>query len=210
MKDQNFWNKHYSKFKDHEPSAFCRYCIEKEILSDDSVIELGCGNGKDGLKLMQGVAKYQGLDSSEAAILNFQSLISKKGNSFLKCGDFTDFKFSEESLTKRVAIYSRFSLHSITYAAQNRLFENISKIKQNNWVCMIEARSIYDELYGSGEKVGEHEFITDHYRRFLDPEVFLKDIIHMFKVKYFEISKGFSVYKEHDPRVIRVIFESKT
>ena len=74
---------------------------------------------------------------------------------------------------------------------------------------MIEARSIYDDLYGVGKNIGEHEFITDHYRRFLDPSVFLKKLLDDFHIKYYEISNGFSKYKESDPIIIRTIIEKK-
>ena len=34
---------------------------------------------------------------------------------------------------------------------------------------MIETRTIYDELFGVGKKISENEYLTDHYRRFVNP-----------------------------------------
>ena len=213
MRDKKFWNEHYLSFSDYKASAFCDYCMETIIQPDDSIIELGCGNGKDGLHLINKASKYIGLDSSKSALSNFQSLIDEKGNQKkdikLHCTDFTSFDFSKESSKNRLAIYSRFSLHSINNEAQNRLFNNIKQITASNWICMIEARSIYDDLYGVGKNIGEHEFVTDHYRRFLDPSNFLKKILDDFNIKYYEISNGFSKYKESDPIIIRIVIEKK-
>ena len=211
MKDIKFWNNHYLNFTDYNASAFCDYCIKNVIQPDDSIVELGCGNGRDGLKLINSVSKYIGLDSSKSALSNFQSSIDQtlpqKKDIRLTCADFTSFNFSQETSKSRLSIYSRFSLHSINHEAQNRLFNNIKQIKSSNWICMIEARSIYDELYGIGKNVGEHEFVTDHYRRFIDPEKLLKDLLNDFKIKYYEISNGFSPYKGSDPIIIRIIIE---
>ena len=213
MRDKEFWDKHYLNFSDYKASDFCNYCMENIIQTDDSIIELGCGNGKDGLQLINKASKYIGLDSSKSALSNFKSLIDKKRNQEkdiqLHCTDFTSFNFSKETSKNRLAIYSRFSLHSINNEAQNRLFNNIKQITSSNWICMIEARSIYDDLYGVGKNIGEHEFITDHYRRFLDPSVFLKKLLDDFHIKYYEISNGFSKYKESDPIIIRTIIEKK-
>ena len=75
MRDKEFWDKHYLNFSDYKASDFCNYCMENIIQTDDSIIELGCGNGKDGLQLINKASKYIGLDSSKSALSNFKSLI---------------------------------------------------------------------------------------------------------------------------------------
>tara|TARA_B100001250_G_scaffold412789_1_gene444960 strand:- start:3373 stop:4017 length:645 start_codon:yes stop_codon:yes gene_type:complete len=213
MRDKEFWNDHYLNFSDYKASSFCTYCLENVIQPNDSIIELGCGNGKDGLKLINSASSYTGLDSSKSALSNFQFMINENGlqkkDVKLNCIDFTSFNFSKQTFKNRLAIYSRFSLHSINNESQKRLFDNIKQIKSSNWICMIEARSIYDDLYGIGENIGEHQFVTDHYRRFIDPSKFLKDILNDFDIQYYELSNGFSKYKEFDPIIIRIIIEKK-
>ena len=52
----------------------------------------------------------------------------------------------------------------------NKIIKWIKENLVTSGKLFIEARSIYDELYGQGEKVGEDEFKTDHYRHFLRQE----------------------------------------
>ena len=44
------------------------------------------------------------------------------------------------------------------------IFQNKKKLD----FIFIETRTIKDELYGVGKKIGRHEFISSHYRRFID------------------------------------------
>ena len=113
MRDKEFWNDHYLNFSDYKASSFCTYCIENVIQPNDSIIELGCGNGKDGLKLINSASNYTGLDSSKSALSNFQFMINENGlqkkDVKLNCIDFTSFNFSKQTFKNRLAIYSRFS-----------------------------------------------------------------------------------------------------
>ena len=70
---------------------------------------------------------------------------------------------------------------------------------------MIETRTIYDELCGKGFKIGKNEFITSHYRRFIDPEKLKKDINNSFKIKYFKLDKNLAKFKKENPKVLRII-----
>ena len=210
----SFWNNHYKDFRVQNPSDFARFCAEHHLGGDDRLIELGCGNGRDGVMLAQHVARYTGIDACPIAIESFSQNVANEsttpGNIALKCGDFTAIDF--DSLIEgggRLAIYSRFTLHSISYAEADRLFANLEKIAAVPWIFMLEARTIYDELYGVGKNIGPHEFQTDHYRRFIDPAEFLERLSSMFAVKYFEVSNGFARFADQDPVLMRAVFGRK-
>jgi len=178
------------------------------------VVELGCGNGRDGLALAAKVTSYTGLDACAVAVSNFQSLVATKPTVLavkmkVRQADFTSIDFNPFGVgAGRLVIYSRFSLHSITYEQATRLFRNVGLINTAPWVFMIESRTIFDSLYGEGTNVGQHEFKTDHYRRFIDPDVFLKDIASRFAVRYFEIASGFAPFGNQDPIAMRAVIHS--
>ena len=215
MRD-GFWNKHYENFEIHESSRFAQYCLDKHITPEDTVIELGCGNGRDGLALSHVVSKYIGLDSCINAVSHFKNYaneLSSEHASKIKIqqGDFTNQDFSPfVTGAKRLVLYSRFSYHSINYEDAERLIQNISDISNVPWTLMIEVRTIFDKLYGDGENVGLHEFKTDHYRRFVDPKVFLENMSKRFNVHYFEVDSGFAPFEEHDPICLRAVIHSHT
>jgi SAM-dependent methyltransferase len=210
MHDQ-FWNHHYKNFSLTEPSPFAVWCIDTRLKSTDTVVELGCGNGRDGLAIARKVARYVGLDSCPVAINSFtRSAMLVNDDRACRVAveqiDFTDFDFRSFAYgAERLVLYSRFSLHSVDYSAAERLFNNISKLKDFPWVLMLEARTIYDPLYGQGEEVGLHEFRTDHYRRFIDPNNFLQQSTQKFSVRYFELNKGFAPFNSDDPLIMRAV-----
>ena len=77
------------------------------------------------------------------------------------------------------------------------------------WALLLEARTIHDTLYGVGTNVGPHEFKTDHYRRFIDPDVFLADMASRFSVRYFEVAQGFAPFGDQDPVLMRAAIQRR-
>ena len=211
----SFWNSHYQAFSLQEPSGFASYCLQGQLRASDTVVELGCGNGRDGLALGQTVSRYTGLDACAVAVSNFQKVVSGldqgvSSKMAVQQADFTDLDFNTFGEgAKRLVIYSRFSLHSINYQEADRLLANIGTITSAPWVLMLEARTIFDTLYGAGSNVGLHEFKTDHYRRFIDPEPFLVDLASRFAVRYFEVASGFAPFGDQDPVVMRAVIQSR-
>jgi len=214
MRNDPFWNQHYTNFAEQAASAFCQYCVTRVLQPTDTVVELGCGNGRDGVELARHADRYIGLDTCPTAIaacasaLKRQEWPEERASALLNNG--ASFAFDATPVQKRLAVYSRFSLHSMTYAEQASLLERLSNLKSVPWVCMVEARTIYDDLYGVGERIGPHEFVTDHYRRFIDPKSLLATLSTSFEVRYFELSRGFAVYKSEDPMVMRVVFSGRS
>ena len=209
-----FWNSHYKSFNLKEPSSFSQYCLNKFLVETDTLIELGCGNGRDGLALACAVKSYFGLDSCPIALEAFKENLKLQDTNLaqkinLSSRDFTELSFDDFDIqAERIVIYSRFSLHSVTRSAANRLFHNIEKITKKPWVFLIEARTIFDPLYGQGLNVGPHEYQTDHYRRFIDPNDFLKDITSRWSLQYYELNTGFAPYLGEDPKVLRAAIVS--
>jgi SAM-dependent methyltransferase len=214
MRD-TFWNAHYQAFTVSEPSGFARHCLKNYLRPEDTVVELGCGNGRDGFALGQSVSRYVGLDACAVAVGAFQSSAAASnlegaGRIEVRHGDFTDLDFNTFGRdATRLVIYSRFSLHAITYGEADRLLANIGKITCAPWMLLLEARTIHDVLYGEGTKVGLHEFQTDHYRRFIDPDVFLADMASRYSVRYFEVAPGFAPFGDQDPVLMRAVIQPR-
>lgn len=212
----SFWDNHYKNFSLSQPSLFAQSCLNGLITADDTVVELGCGNGRDGLAIAQRASRYVGLDACPNAVGRFKEVIESTELAASGClsvqqANFTtlDFNVFGEG-SKRLVIYSRFSLHSIDYEEADRLLDNVAQITTAPWVMVLEARTIFDTLYGQGTKVGRNEFRTDHYRRFIDPDEFLVYLTRRFSVRYFEISKGFAPFGDEDPIVMRAEIQSES
>ncbi len=211
--ENEFWDKWYEGFSIHDPSNFANYCLNKYLKTNDTIVEIGCGNGRDGNILSNKVNKYIGLDACPVAVKKFQDEVQLRGvhkNISVIQSNFCQQDFNKLAIgADRLVIYSRFSLHSITYSEFENLIKNIKKIDDSiPWIFLIEARTIFDDMYGIGDNVGLHEFRTDHYRRFIDPKFFLSDMAALFDVRYFEVGPGFAKFGDSDPVCLRASIHS--
>lgn len=102
----------------------------------------------------------------------------------------------------------RFVLHALSSEEEKSLFERLKKSKNLKYL-FIECRSIKDEIYGEGERVGEHEYMTSHRRRFIDHKDLKNNLQDDFEFLYFEESCGFSTVGEDDPHLIRLIAKKR-
>ena len=73
---------------------------------------------------------------------------------------------------------------------------------------MIETRTIYDELFGVGKKISQNEYITDHYRRFVNPIEIKKKLNKNFKLIYYFLGKNVAKYKKENPKILRLIYKN--
>ena len=53
---------------------------------------------------------------------------------------------------------------------------------------------------------GRNAYITDHYRRFIVPDEIRQKLESLgFSIQFFEEGQGFSIYKDDDPVLLRVM-----
>lgn len=74
----------------------------------------------------------------------------------------------------------------------------------------VEARSINDVLYNSGTKISRNENFTDHYRRYMDKDIFISKLQKLgLEIIYSIESNGLAVYKNEDPQIVRIISKNR-
>ena len=198
----SFWNKYYSNkingdnLLKHDQSSFAEYCA-KYFKPSSTLIDLGCGNGRDS-KFFSNTMNVIAVDNSETA---------------LQCIDNDNIKKINNSVDNLPQLevdvcYSRFSLHSITLKQQDKLlkwcFNNLS---EGGLLC-IETRSVNDPRYGIGKDVGDNAYIDTHYRRFMTVDFLKNALLSLkFKIKVAE-EDYFSAHHNNDKAVvIRIIAE---
>ena len=209
-----FWDEHYKGFETTSPSTFAEYCCSNIVLKTDTIVEIGCGNGRDGVLLAQSCFRYTGIDQSEEALLVFQNRLYEFGllgeNLILQKADVTKIQLSSliPDQGGRLVFYLRFSLHSVGESFENELLEFISELP-TSCVLLVEARTVFDPLFGLGNMISDTEYVTDHYRRFLRPDIFLAKVTNSFNIEYFELAKGRAVFQSEDPLVLRCHLTNK-
>lgn len=207
-RDKSYWNRYYLDCPSEltEPSDFAKSVLPCMKLGEDEVhvLELGCGNGRDSLFFLQNGMHVTGIDASDVSInrLNQQTLDCARA--FFLCDDFT--KCRAVFQRQYDFIYSRFTLHAITYEQETEMFYNLRDALKDDGRIFIEARSIHDDLYGLGKQVDKHTFIyNDHMRRFIDKEDLIRKLAGMgFDVLRCEEGRGFSKTEASDPVLLRM------
>lgn len=171
-RNETYWDEFYAKNNiPDNPSSFAKMIIN-HIDKKTTLLELGCGNGRDSFYFAKNNIKTIALDLSQKAIKNNSSF--KHDNVEFKVADFTNLNDNEfENLG---TIYSRFTLHSVSREAYLRTIDWCYRNLPEDGKFYIEARTINDPLYGRGTEVGIDEFVTTHYRRFLDIKEVISDL----------------------------------
>ena len=197
--DKAYWEAYYedASFKS-TPTPFAQFLIDEYSLKG-SIVDLGCGNGRDSVFFASKGLEVTGVDQCTQSIHRLHELYN------------SNIKFIVDNFTrlpeniKYRNIYSRFTFHSIDDESAQRTIQWAANTIQDGYFA-IEVRSVKDDLYGIGKKTGKDTWFTDHSRRFVRLTEITDDLIHVgFRIVYSRESKGLAVYKEENPVIIRII-----
>lgn len=200
---KSYWDDYYlSKEKIFPNSSFAEFCLQFiNTKSNNSLIDIGCGDGRDSLYFSKKNIKTFGIDFSEEAINKNRYY----ENEYLKFKYF-DLREITELKSKFDFAYCRFLFHAVDSDIEDRLIVWLKNI--NNKV-FIETRILDDKNIIQKE---------NHYRRFFKSQDFLEKLKkNNFTIIYSEESRSFSKYKDiykvedikSDPLLLRVIIQSK-
>lgn len=208
--DKEYWKEYYKHqgAQQLEPSLFARFVLDNYLRGEHSLVELGCGNGRDSIFFASHGLNVIAIDQCDEEI----NLLTKKNNlpnlkffskDFTRLGRLEDFNH----------VYSRFTLHSITEKKENAVIDWAYKNLKEDGQILIEARGKKNELYKIGESVPNQPdaFILDnHYRRFID----IERLSEKLKNKGFDIVKaeerpGFAPFGDTNYTFIRVVASKK-
>lgn len=200
--DKKYWIEYYKKDDAPKQPSYFAMDIADMLHPNKKMLELGCGNGRDSIFFSEKGIYVTAIDQAESSINN----LSKKYSDIKFVAD--DFVSTEQfNIDTYDYIYSRFSIHSINSEQENILLNKAYKSLNKGGKIFIEVRSIKDEFYGRGKKIGKNEYIYQgHYRRFIDKNEIEKNMKEIgYKIELLIEDKGLAVYKNQDPVVIRII-----
>ncbi len=200
MSDKIFWEAFYSNKKGVlNPSPFAIFLVDNYPIKG-SMVELGCGNGRDSLYFADNNIDVLGIDQCKNIVAELNGIGVK--NAEFKAADFTNLG----NLGTFDVVYSRFTLHSVNKKqASSTMIWAYKSLNAGGRFC-IEVRSILDDFCGDGEEVEKDAFVTDHYRRFIRLEEMVAELEEKgFTIDYQIEATGLAKYKNEDPSVIRII-----
>jgi len=208
--DEQYWESFYLKQNiSLQPSLFAEYVVKKLIKNKRTIVELGCGNGRDAIYFANNNLNVLAIDLCKSEIdylKNHYTLI--KNLTFLNA----DFSELDGDLNCDI-VYSRFSLHSISSEKEKRVLQWTYNSLNPDGILCIEVRGLKNEIYGKGRPVKNEEnayLYNKHYRRFIRLDAFCDQLISLgFRIEQSEEKKGFAPYNKLNETFIRVIARKK-
>ncbi len=207
MDDKEYWDEYYATHsKPNDASTFAEFVLDR-LEEGKTLIELGCGNGRDSLFFSKNGLNVVAVDQVDSEIKFLNENYASENITFV-AGDFTNLATSEEDLIKNTQfdyIYSRFTFHSINEAKEDRTLDWISN-HLDGGLFLLEARSLNDPMFKKGDALSDTENFTTHFRRYIDLDKFTDKLEDLGFEILFEIEdKDLAPYKDDNPYVIRII-----
>ena len=131
-------------------------------------------------------------------------------NIFFGAGDIKNNEiFKKIKKINFSVVYARFFIHAISEKLENRLLYKLKLMSPINCHICLEFRTTKDRLMKKGKKISKYERLTDHYRRFINVNNFIKKI-KKYNFEIIEIKQGinFSKFGSDNPHICRLIFKT--
>ena len=204
--DKEYWDSYYKSLNSElKPSLFARFVMSDVIKEHKSLIELGCGNGRDAIFFANENLNILAVDQCEGEIKFLKHRYQQLNNIDFISGDFSNLNDDK----KYDIVYSRFTLHSVSKEQETKTLNWAYKVLNTAGYFCIEVRGEKNEIYKKGEKVSGEEnayIFDDHYRRFLNFDELCSTLKQLnFTIEYAAEEKGFSPFNGDDETFIRVI-----
>jgi len=211
-----YWNAFYKDSQTpSNPTSFAKYCLPL-IKNNSSLLELGCGNGRDSIYFAQNNISVYASDISSNAIENIKRHVNANniGNIIFINEDFTDFNTNRYTENFQ-AIYSRFTIHTILKEKISKVFKWSYNALSDGGLIMIETRSTKDPLFTSGKgSLIEHNTILyeeGHIRHFVERDELVNSLLNEgFDLVEDTESDNLSIYEGDNPVLLRVIARKTT
>ncbi|MFC4783173.1 class I SAM-dependent methyltransferase [Nocardioides sp. MAHUQ-72] len=202
-----YWANFYSRTGYDTGSTFFEF-VQKLEETPDTIIDIGCGDGRDSRAFAAAGRTVLGLDQSQVGIAHASSRTAEGGVSgsarFRVC-DVSDtddlgraLDEGESGANGPKLFYMRFFLHAIPESVQVGLLDAIGSHARPGDQLAAEFRTDKDE-----QNLKVH---LKHYRRFQNADAFVDDLeARGWIIVHREEGTGLSPYRDEDPVLCRVI-----
>lgn len=202
--DKEYWEKYYSIHRSPgNPSPFATEVVNY-LSKNDTLLELGCGNGRDAVFFAEQGIHVTGIDQASVEIDFLNSQYANENLRFV-CDDFTKIVKLNGVFD---SIYSRFTFHAISEAQEDHVLQWIKNNLKPGGLFFLEVRSVRDKLFEEGIPVNNEKNakITTHYRRFSDFTIIKQKIVDLgFSIIYSIEGDNLAKHQNENPIIIRII-----
>jgi len=201
MSKEEYWKTKWDKREIEEANDFARRSFSQiKDKNFRTLLDLGCGDGRDSLFFASEGLNVTSVDFSESGIKKLNELIKEKSLEIKTIQtDIRKINFPDNSFD---VIYAHLSLHYFDDEITTQIFEKLFRILKKDGLIFIKCKSVEDALYGQGEKVGEDMYKKGHLRHFFS-EDYMKEKLRDFKI--LSVKKTSSVYHKYESNFIEAV-----
>lgn len=180
------------------PTEFAKFCQTKFINGRQSILEIGCGHGRDSNYFREMGNVVYAYDISRAAIDHANEKFRAKGVKFYA----RDIIGEDWGVRMVDCVYARWLLHALpAHLGEKAIMKMLTWVKKGGLI-MLE--------YKTPETDDTSLFNTEHLRIPVNPEGLIWFAVTSgLKLIYHEEGYGMSVRDDHDPYLARTIFRRK-
>jgi 2-polyprenyl-3-methyl-5-hydroxy-6-metoxy-1,4-benzoquinol methylase len=201
-----YWDRFYKNALIKKESNFANFVYKKMKNKKGTLLDIGCGNGRDSFFFHKKGFKVTGIDISKKAI-------QKNSQNKIKNIYFKKFDIGKNKIRNKYdMIYCRFILHAIDEALENKLITLIKLSKKSGTLVFFEFRNNKDKIFKKFKKKLHntvYEYEKGHFRRIISSKIFRKKFIDKTKCKIIYEKSGInlSIFKNDNPNLSRMIFK---
>jgi ubiquinone/menaquinone biosynthesis C-methylase UbiE len=178
IQDQRLvWNKKHT-LGDHEKyrndvNLFAKMVLP-ELKKGSSLLDLGCGIGKDDNYFASNGVTITATDFSDVVIADDIAKYQLPNLAFVVSDLSEPLPHSANSFN---AVYAHLSLHYFSDDKTREIFAEIARVLKPSGRLFFACKSIHDHLYGEGEEVAQDTFVRKgHIRHFFSLD-YCKDLL---------------------------------
>jgi ubiquinone/menaquinone biosynthesis C-methylase UbiE len=197
MNEAEYWKNKWSN-QPFEPANNFAKRVYKLIKAKnlETLLDLGCGDGRDSIYFANKGLQVTTVDFSESAINRLKSQ-----NVTICCllQDIRNIEFQDNSFD---VIYAHLSLHYFDNETTSKIFNNLYRILKKGGLFLLKCKSTDDHLFGQGEKVGENMYKKGHVRHFFN-KGYIKEKLKSYDI--IKVRKTSSVYSQYKSSFIEAV-----
>jgi len=169
-KDKAWQNRWVNKDKWPESRFAKRVSLFLKNKKVGTVLELGCGGGRDAVFFTKKGLRVVALDNFESE--KQQLKLQQAGIKFIN-SDIKDIKLKANSFD---VIYAHLSLHYFNEKDTQSIFAKLYKILKPGGYLFVKCKSTADPLFGKGKKIEDDFYEFEHRRHFFTKEYMQKNL----------------------------------